>query len=221
MKKLLISTAAIALLFGAASAAPGDDNDNKHKGHDAGAMSGPAHDNGPAMQGPAHDNNNAMRGNTMSGPNANAMGGPNANNNNNDNDHKRGLGGREIDRTVTTKKNETVNRDVNVNRNVTVNRTVNEHRNIDVTKYHRNFTAPKRFHAQSYRAPRGYHYQRWTYGQRLPSIYWTHDYWLTDFLTFGLIAPPDGYVWVRYGDDALLIDEYTGDIIQVEYDVFY
>jgi len=34
------------------------------------------------------------------------------------------------------------------------------------------------------------------------------------------MAPPDGYVWVRYGDDALLIDEYSGDIIQVEYDVF-
>jgi len=30
-----------------------------------------------------------------------------------------------------------------------------------------------------------------------------------------------GYVWVRYGPDALLIDTYTGEIIQVRYDVFW
>jgi Ni/Co efflux regulator RcnB len=55
----------------------------------------------------------------------------------------------------------------------------------------------------------------------LPAIYWGHDYWITDFLAFGLFAPPTGYVWVRYGPDALLIDQYTGEVIQVDYDAFY
>jgi Ni/Co efflux regulator RcnB len=30
-----------------------------------------------------------------------------------------------------------------------------------------------------------------------------------------------GTVWVRYGDDALLIDQYTGEVIQVAYGIFW
>ena len=33
--------------------------------------------------------------------------------------------------------------------------------------------------------------------------------------------PPYGAVWVRVDHDALLIDEDTGEIITVAYDVFY
>ena len=47
------------------------------------------------------------------------------------------------------------------------------------------------------------------------------DYWLTDYYAYDLMAPPYGYEWVRYGDDALLVNIYTGEILQVEYDVFY
>ena len=35
---------------------------------------------------------------------------------------------------------------------------------------------------------------------------------------YGLFTPP-GLIWVRYDDDALLIDQYTGEILQVRYDV--
>jgi Ni/Co efflux regulator RcnB len=38
---------------------------------------------------------------------------------------------------------------------------------------------------------------------------------------FGLLIPPYGYVWVRYGDDALLVDTRTGMVLQVRYGVFY
>jgi Ni/Co efflux regulator RcnB len=34
------------------------------------------------------------------------------------------------------------------------------------------------------------------------------------------MAPWDGYEWVRYGDDALLIDTDTGEVIRTEYDLF-
>lgn len=58
------------------------------------------------------------------------------------------------------------------------------------------------------------------YGQRLPSLYFARDYWLTNYVSFGLIAPPDGFIWVRFGPDALLIDQYTGEIVQVQYGIF-
>jgi Ni/Co efflux regulator RcnB len=85
----------------------------------------------------------------------------------------------------------------------------------------KNVVAVHRFHAGPYRAPRGYAYRRWVFGERLPGIYFAPAFWITDFLAFDLFAPPDGYVWVRYGPDALLIDQYTGEIIQVDYGVFY
>jgi Ni/Co efflux regulator RcnB len=47
------------------------------------------------------------------------------------------------------------------------------------------------------------------------------DYWIGDFIMFALMSPPDGYVWVRVGDDALLVDADTGEVVQVVYDVFY
>jgi Ni/Co efflux regulator RcnB len=47
------------------------------------------------------------------------------------------------------------------------------------------------------------------------------DYWLVDFAIYDLPPPPFGAVWVRVGFDALLIDDETGEIITVAYDVFY
>lgn len=91
----------------------------------------------------------------------------------------------------------------------------------DFRSYNRNFTAPQRFRAPAYRPPRGFYVRRWRFGERLPSIFWAQSYWLTNFLAFGLMPPPPGTIWVRYGNDALLIDRFTGEIIQVRYDVFY
>ena len=95
------------------------------------------------------------------------------------------------------------------------------HRAPRIAALRKNISAAHRFHAGVYRAPPGYRYRRWGFGQFLPSIYWGRDFWIADFLAFGLFAPPDGLVWVRYGPDALLIDEYTGEIIQVDYGVFF
>lgn len=92
----------------------------------------------------------------------------------------------------------------------------------DWNNYHRSFRAPHRYRApQPYHRPPGFTYRRWSYGQFLPSIFWGRDYWLDDWNDFGLMNPPPGTIWVRYGDDALLIDRYTGEVIQVEYDIFY
>jgi Ni/Co efflux regulator RcnB len=95
------------------------------------------------------------------------------------------------------------------------------HVTVGIGGLRRNITAAHRFHAGDYRAPPGYAYRRWTFGERLPSEYFARDFWISDYLNFDLVGPPDGYTWVRFGPDALLIDEDTGEIIQVEYGVFY
>ena len=81
--------------------------------------------------------------------------------------------------------------------------------------------APRVSRHGDYRAPQGYQARHWSYGGRLPRSYFVRDYWITDFLMFGLFAPPPDLIWVRVGNDALLVDEYSGDIVQVDYGVFY
>ena len=93
--------------------------------------------------------------------------------------------------------------------------------NRNFASFQRNFTAPHRFHAAAYRRPRGWYSHHWVFGEILPALFWTQDYWLDDYMDFGLEPPPPGTVWVRDGYDALLIDRYSGEIIQVDYNVFY
>jgi len=93
------------------------------------------------------------------------------------------------------------------------------HRSVNSLRF--DVQAPRHYHNGNYREPQGYQYRHWSHGGRLPHAYYSRNYWILDFLTFGLFDPPDGLVWVRVGDDALLVDEISGDIVQVDYDVFY
>src|SRR5437762_2552617 len=88
-------------------------------------------------------------------------------------------------------------------------------------EYHWNRYAEHRYYWHHYVAPQGWYYRRWSYGEVLPPVFWGRQYWLTGYWNFGLIDPPYGYVWVRYGDDALLVDVASGQILSVEYGVFY
>ncbi|MBL6852880.1 MAG: RcnB family protein [Alphaproteobacteria bacterium] len=88
----------------------------------------------------------------------------------------------------------------------------------------RAFNAPRHFRYRGwYRQPYGWYYQRWTVGAFLPSLFWSQSYWIDqdDWDYYGLYDAPPGTVWVRYGNDALLIDRYTGEVIQVVYGIFY
>ena len=87
--------------------------------------------------------------------------------------------------------------------------------------YHRTFNAPRRFRAPDYRRPNGWYDHRWSFGEFLPSLFWGSSYWLNDYSRYDLPPPPYGAVWVREGRDALLVDRDSGEIITVEYDVFY
>ena len=87
--------------------------------------------------------------------------------------------------------------------------------------FHQNFRAERRFHAPFYRRPPGWYSHRWRWGEFLPAAFWVRDYWILDFVAYDLPPPPFGAVWVRVGDDALLIDRFSGEIIEVDYGVFY
>jgi len=91
----------------------------------------------------------------------------------------------------------------------------------DFNSLRRNMQAPRHFRNGHYHAPQGYQQRHWGYGERLPRGYFVRDYWISNFLMFGLFAPPSDLIWVRVGNDALLVDRYSGEIVQVRYSVFY
>lgn len=203
MKKLYLSASALCLIFAATGAMA--QNDRNDRGRD--------HNNRPAVsqqqQRPAHkaqqqhrpaQNTQRPRIEVRPGGHAQPQRPPQANNRPGNN------------RPGT-------NRPGNYNRpSFNHNR---PHARPDYTKYRRATTASKRYRAGVYHAPHGYRYQRWSYGQYLPSSYFARSFWLTNALAYGLFSPPSDAVWVRYGPDALLVDRYNGEVISVQYNVFY
>ena len=92
--------------------------------------------------------------------------------------------------------------------------------NFDPRPFEANRYAERHYHWEAYREPSGWHYQRWSYGEVFPVIFRTQEYWINSYWAFGLPDPPYGYVWVRYGPDALLVDVETGQILSVVYSLF-
>jgi Ni/Co efflux regulator RcnB len=92
---------------------------------------------------------------------------------------------------------------------------------LDSHAYNHNYRAPHAFRIGPYHPPGRWHYRRWHYGQFLPPVYWGRPYLLPDFWLFGLDIPPLGYAWVRYGDDAILIELTDGRIVQIVYGIFF
>ena len=196
MKKILLSAAALAALLSAPAAMA--QNNDRPRQEDRAA---PGNDK-PDAAAPDRGGDNGPGG-AMQGPGDN-----NGPDRANDND-------RDKTRDVDVHKNVDVNK--NVNKNVTVHKTVDK---TVVMKARANVNAPRKFHIAAYVRPPGWYAHRWTYGERLPRAFFASEFVLADFAGYGLMAPWDGYEWVRYGDDALLIDEDTGEVIRVEYGLF-
>ena len=77
------------------------------------------------------------------------------------------------------------------------------------------------FHLGFYFDPFGWGYQRYGVGWRLWPSYYSSSYWLDDPYMYRLPYAPWPYKWVRYYDDALLVDVYSGQVVDVMYDFFW
>lgn len=91
---------------------------------------------------------------------------------------------------------------------------------VDRRAYNHNYQAARSFKIGPYRPPVGWTQRHWRFGEILPRSYWAPPYILSDYWLFGLEVPPMGFEWVRDGEDAILVNMASGEILQVEYGVF-
>ena len=83
------------------------------------------------------------------------------------------------------------------------------------------YSAPRRYRIDPYRRPYGYYVRSWGFGDILPRGWYGQGYWVDNFFDYGLPWPPPGYHWVRVGFDVLLVDDYSGRVMQVVRDIFW
>jgi hypothetical protein len=69
-----------------------------------------------------------------------------------------------------------------------------------------------RFHLGLYIDPFGWGYQPYSIGYELRPNYYQQNYWIDPSL-YGLPFPPPGAQWIRYWNDAVLVDMYSGRVI--------
>ena len=79
------------------------------------------------------------------------------------------------------------------------------------------------FNVGRYYSPYGYShgYNRFSIGFRLGSPLYSSRYWIADPWAYRLPPAYAGTRWVRYYDDVLLVDLYTGEVVDVIYDFFW
>ena len=82
--------------------------------------------------------------------------------------------------------------------------------------------ARDRYSIGIYVFPRGYSLRSWQRGQWLPGAYYAERRWhLAEYWRFALYDPPYAAGWVRVGDDALLVDLRSGEVLDVVYRMFW
>lgn len=81
---------------------------------------------------------------------------------------------------------------------------------------------PSYFQVGFYTSPyRGYSYRRLSIGYFLDSLFFRDDYWIADPWYYRLPEAYGPYRWVRYYDDAVLVNIYSGEVADVIYDFFW
>ncbi len=68
---------------------------------------------------------------------------------------------------------------------------------------------------------RNYNYRRLSIGIHLDSPFYSNRYWINDPWQYRLPEVYGPYRWVRYYDDVLLVDMYTGEVVDTIYDFFW
>lgn len=77
------------------------------------------------------------------------------------------------------------------------------------------------FRVGAYYDPFGYGYRRFDIGWQLAPNYYSNNYWLSDPYMYRLPYAPYPYQWVRYYNDAMLVDTMSGQVVDVMYDFFW
>ena len=77
------------------------------------------------------------------------------------------------------------------------------------------------FRLGRYFDPYGWGYRRLSIGLNIGSSYYGSNYWLDDPWMYRLPPAYGPYRWVRYYDDALLVNIYTGQVADVLYNFFW
>jgi len=77
------------------------------------------------------------------------------------------------------------------------------------------------FRLGRYHDPYGWGYRRFSIGFSLGSGYYGSNYWLDDPWMYRLPPAYGPYRWVRYYDDALLVNIYTGQVVDVLHNFFW
>ena len=77
------------------------------------------------------------------------------------------------------------------------------------------------FHLGFYYDPFGWGYQPYSIGWRLWPNYYSSNYWINDPWQYRLPYAPPGTHWIRYYNDALLVDTYTGEVVDVIRNFFW
>lgn len=72
-----------------------------------------------------------------------------------------------------------------------------------------------------YYDPFGWSYRRWSIGSFLYPSYYGSNFWLDDPWRYRLPPAYGPYRWVRYWDDALLVNTYTGQVVDVIHNFFW
>ncbi|GAA4769476.1 hypothetical protein GCM10023219_14710 [Stakelama sediminis] len=67
----------------------------------------------------------------------------------------------------------------------------------------------------AYVGPHGYRYRPVAVGYRFAAPYYARRYWISDWATYRLPRPAAYHRWVRYGNDAVLVNMRTGRVLRV------
>jgi hypothetical protein len=77
------------------------------------------------------------------------------------------------------------------------------------------------FRLGRYYDPFGYGYRRWSIGYSLWPSYYGSNYWLNEPWQYRLPPAYGPYRWIRYYNDALLVNIYSGEVVDVIYGFFW
>ena len=119
-------------------------------------------------------------------------------------------------------------------RRIFTNRNRRDYRDGDYKRWSNNWRHDRRYDWRDYRNrhrshfrlgyyydPFGWSYRRWSIGSFLWPRYYGSSYWLNDPWHYRLPPAYGPYRWVRYWDDALLVNIYTGQVVDVINNFFW